>query len=315
MGESSTKKPSRSLTQKQSRSRATWIFGAGLLLFAVWVFIFAPATLPDYKHQMLGVFLALLSGLFAFFLTGDIGLTLQGPESQWGKVGVKATGGLAVFVLVLWWWSSPLAPIRVEQQLGEIKQDTEKIVSLLEKELELKNTQIVFLQGQIERLQAQEPSPRARELAAQIPPDADPYALALKAIAERRFDDARNLLAEAAKEKEVELARIYEARGQTEVYAGRYAEAVEWYRKALSLRPDDPTFLNGTAFALTYAGQYSEALPLYQRSLAIRESTLGAEHPDVAASLNNLADLYREQGEYGQAEPLMQRSLAIGRKR
>ena len=36
-------------------------------------------------------------------------------------------------------------------------------------------------------------------------------------------------------------------------------------------------------------GQYAKAEPLYQRSLKIRESQLGPDHPDVAASLNNLA--------------------------
>ena len=68
----------------------------------------------------------------------------------------------------------------------------------------------------MERFQPQEPSPRAQELAAQIPSDANPYALALKAIAESRFDDARRLLGEAQQAKEVELVRIYQARGETE---------------------------------------------------------------------------------------------------
>ena len=223
-----TKRTSKPLTEGQNRSKATWIFGSVLLIFSVWVFIFAPDMLPEYKHRMLGIFLALLSGLFAFFLTGDMGLEIKSLESRFGKVGVKATGGIAVFVLVLWWWSSPLAPIGVEKKLGEIKQDTEKIVELLQQELSIKNTQIVFLQGQVERLQTQEPSPRARELAALIPTDADPYALALKAMAESRFDDARRLLEEAARNKEVELAKVYEARGQTEIYTGRYADAVGW---------------------------------------------------------------------------------------
>ncbi len=308
------KKTSKPSTESQNRSRATWVFGSLLLAFSVWVFVFAPDTLPEYKHRMLGIFLALLSGLFAFFLTGDMGLEIKSLESRFGKVGVKATGGIAVFTLVLWWWSSPLAPIGVEKKLGEIKQDTEKIVALLQEELSIKNTQIGFLQGQIERLQTQEPSPRARELAAQIPADADPYALALKAMAESRFDDARRLLGEAARDKEVELARIYKARGQTETYAGRYADAVGWYRKALALKPDDPYILNETTVALTYAGQYAEAMPLSQRALAIREKVLGPEHPGVATSLNNLAALYYTQGQYAKAEPLYRRALAIGEK-
>jgi hypothetical protein len=209
-----------------SHSAASWVFGVLLLAFLVWVFVFAPDTLPEYKHRMLGVFLASLAGLFAFFLTGDIGLEIQSMQSRFGNLGVKATGGIGVFVLVLVWWWSPLAPISIEKKLSEIKQNTEKIVLLLQEELSFKNTQIIFLQSQITQLQIQAPSPRARELAAQIPSNADAYALALKAIAESRFDDARPLLEQAQRDKEVELARIYQARGQTEYYAGQYAKAV-----------------------------------------------------------------------------------------
>jgi tetratricopeptide (TPR) repeat protein len=171
--------------------------------------------------------------------------------------------------LVLVWWWSPLAPIGIEKKLSEIKQDTEKIVVLLQEELSGRSAQIVFLQGVVERLQAQAPSPRARDLAAQIPLDADPYALALKAIAE-----------------------------------SRYVDAVSWYRKALSLRPADPGLLNGMASALMHAGDYVAAEPLYQQALAIQEKALGADHPDMATSLDNLAALYRREGRYAEAEPL-----------
>ena len=270
------------MARGRNHSAASWVFGLLLLAFLVWVFVFAPDALPEYKQRMLGVFLASLAGLFAFFLTGDIGLDIQSMPSRFGKLGVKATGGIGVFVLVLVWWWSPLAPIGIEKRLSEIKQDTERIVVLLREELSVKNTQIVFLQGQVERLQAQVPSPRARELAAQIPPDADAYALALKAIAESRFDDARMLLGEAQQAKEVELVRIYQARGETETYAGRYSDAAGWYEKALALNPDDPGLLNVTAVALLNAGRYAKAEPLFQRALAIRERALGPEHPEVA---------------------------------
>ena len=51
--------------------------------------------------------------------------------------------------------------------------------------------------------------------------------------------------------------------------------------------------------------------PSYKRSLKIRETKLGEDHPEVAASLNNLAVLYRNTGRYAEAEPLYQRSLKI----
>jgi hypothetical protein len=91
---------------------------------------------------------------------------------------------------------------------------------MLREELSIKNEQNTFLQEQVVSLQNITPSDRARQLAQQIPEDAGPHALALKAIAEKRFDDARRLLDKAQEQKEIALAEIYRTRGQTEVYAG-----------------------------------------------------------------------------------------------
>ncbi len=73
--------------------------------------------------------------------------------------------------------------------------------------------------------------------------------------------------------------------------AGRYGEALSFWKKALELGqrefgPDHPqtaAFLNNLAVLYKAQGRYAEAEPLFKRSLAIREKALGAEHPDVAA--------------------------------
>ena len=95
----------------EHQSLATWVFGGLLLLFLFAVFAFAPATLPDYKHRILAVCAALLAGLFGWFLSGDIGVRIKALKSRFGDVAIRATGGLALFVLVLVWWLSPLAPV------------------------------------------------------------------------------------------------------------------------------------------------------------------------------------------------------------
>jgi hypothetical protein len=43
------------MARDRSRSAASWVFGLLLLAFLVWVFVFAPDTLPEYKQRMLGV--------------------------------------------------------------------------------------------------------------------------------------------------------------------------------------------------------------------------------------------------------------------
>ncbi|MEY6433003.1 hypothetical protein ABC977_11360 [Thioalkalicoccus limnaeus] len=98
-----------------SQSLGSWIFGGLLLAFLVAVFVFAPDPLPEYKHRILALFAALLAGLFGWFLSGEIGLNIEGLESRFGNLAVRASGGTGLFVLVLAWWLSPLAPVSLEK--------------------------------------------------------------------------------------------------------------------------------------------------------------------------------------------------------
>lgn len=91
-----------------------WVFGSLLLAFFVGVFVFAPDSLPPFKQRMVGFASAILAGLFAFFMTGRLGVRLT--EAELGRVwlALNAAGGLIAFALTLWWWSSPFAPIPVQ---------------------------------------------------------------------------------------------------------------------------------------------------------------------------------------------------------
>jgi hypothetical protein len=68
--------------------------------------------------------------------------------------------------------------------------------------------------------------------------------------------------------------------------------------------------LSGQGELYRAQGKYAQAEQFYQRALAIREQVLGPSHPDVARSLDSLAVLYYAQGKYQQAELLFQRALA-----
>ncbi|MDO8724034.1 MAG: tetratricopeptide repeat protein [Syntrophales bacterium] len=117
-----------------------------------------------------------------------------------------------------------------------------------------------------------------------------------------------------AKELNQEVMRLYQQ--------GRYAEAIPYAEKALTIRekalgpmhPDTATSLNNLAGLYQDMGAYDKAESLYRRSLAIKEKILGPEHPDTASSLNNLASLYNNMGTYDKAEPLYRRALAIYEK-
>jgi tetratricopeptide (TPR) repeat protein len=312
------------LARHRELTLPTWVFGSLLLAFALGVFVFGPDALPDHKQRILAIAMSLLAGLFGFFMTGDIGLELRWVASRFGEVGVKAAGGVALFVLVLVWWLSPLAPVptqemkerleRVVSTTTRIEGKTDKVVALLEQQLSVKDQQIEFLQAQLAGGEPPRPSERARQLAAEIPDTAGPYARGLKATAERQFDDARRLLDEVIANPETELVRAYSARGDVEFYAGRYADAAVWYQKALALRPNDPDLLNAASLALLEGAQYSAAERLLRRALVIREQTLNPDHPDVATALHNLASLYSDQGKLEAAESLYRRALAIDEK-
>ena len=79
--------------------------------------------------------------------------------------------------------------------------------------------------------------------------------------------------------------------------AGRYAEAITFWQRALELgerefgpnHPQTATFFNNLAELYRAQGNYAKVEPLHKRALAIREKALGAEHPAMATSLNNLA--------------------------
>jgi hypothetical protein len=94
----------------------SYIFGGLLLLFILGVFVFAPPTLAPFKQRLLAFICALLAGFFTFFFTGTIGI-----KGWTGHLELQATGGIGAFALVLWWWSSQNAPIKVGGATPEVE--------------------------------------------------------------------------------------------------------------------------------------------------------------------------------------------------
>ena len=101
--------------------KASGIFGFVLFAFFVYVIIFVPSVLPEFKQRILAIFSGLFSGLFVYFLAGDIILQSKSIKTQSGIICIKTTGGVAVFILVIWWWFSPLAPISVSDGIYRVR--------------------------------------------------------------------------------------------------------------------------------------------------------------------------------------------------
>jgi len=85
---------------------ASWVFGSLLFVFLLGVFAIGPKEMSAPQQKLLALFCSLLAGFFTFFLTGTV-------EFLPKKLAIRATGGIAVFLIVLYWWGSPVAPIKV----------------------------------------------------------------------------------------------------------------------------------------------------------------------------------------------------------
>jgi hypothetical protein len=95
---------------------ASWVFGG---LFAVFIMavvgyrIFTPNSRPidETTHKLLGFLCAILAGLFAFFFTGTVAAQATGNVGNLAGLSIQATGGAALFVIMLVWWrKSPPLP-------------------------------------------------------------------------------------------------------------------------------------------------------------------------------------------------------------
>ncbi|MCS6927398.1 MAG: tetratricopeptide repeat protein, partial [Candidatus Binatia bacterium] len=56
---------------------------------------------------------------------------------------------------------------------------------------------------------------------------------------------------------------------------------------------------------------YDTILPLYEHALTVLESTLGAQHPNVAVQANTLATFYEECGQLDRALAFREKALSI----
>jgi tetratricopeptide (TPR) repeat protein len=180
------------------------------------------------------------------------------------------------------------------------------------------------------RLGKPEMPPEAKALAKSLCENhSNEYIRALKAQAEGKLDEARELLTEAeskieAEETEAEVreaearerrqdrkARIYLARARMETYAGRYESALPWYGKLSSGSITDPRLLNEVGLAHIRAGRFKEAHTFLKEALDLRIKLLPKNDADLGVSFDSLATLYRLQGRYAEAEPLFQKAIGI----
>lgn len=306
-------------TRAKDRRMAAWIFGPISFVILICVLVLSPRELPPTSHQILGFITSLCAGFIGYFLTGNIKLDTAGRFGKWGKTRVQAGGGIAIFIFVILWWNSDYSRVRkqlqhLEKDVQKVQDGVQRIVSLLEGELRIKDQKIESLQNQLEGIKAQKPSLRAKELAGEIPITADDYALALKAIAEERYDEARTLLDRAAQKKEAQLIKIYLARGTTEYYSGNIPETLKWCGKAEALGLIDLDDLHQTLSIYYVCASYIAAERIGQKLLEIHRKQTPPDYQSVASIQSLLGAIYLDQARFADAEAQFREVLEISRK-
>ena len=100
---------------------------------------------------------------------------------------------------------------------------------------------------------------------------------------------------------------------------GNYAQALEFYNKALAIRlkvlgenhPDTATSYNNIGIVYDSQGNYAKALEYHNKALEIRLNVLGENHHYTATSYNNFGAVYDNQGNYAKALEFYNKALAI----
>ena len=93
------------------------------------------------------------------------------------------------------------------------------------------------------------------------------YDQGLKALLEKRYQDAEQLFTENTQASKPEPAETWFYLGNALYFQGKYAKASEKYQEALKHKPDDAEAWYNWGVALGELGKYEEAIEKYQKAL------------------------------------------------
>jgi len=160
--------------------------------------------------------------------------------------------------------------------------------------------------------QLQDPDKLTDLLRGSFPPDAHAYLKALKAIDDKKLDEASELLVAAEKEGRVPLAEIYWARANLKTEQGQLASARDWYEKALAISPQRNIDLIGYAAGTNFAlGNWIRASELFKQVL---ELSSDRNTEPVFGALFSLAMLNVLQGNTVEADLFLRQLKEIDPK-
>jgi len=330
--------PQESLSNPQF-SRASWIFGSIFIVFLMGVFIFSPDSIPVFKQRLLAIFCALLAGLMGFFVTGDLSVHARSLNSCFGKIKVKAAGGMAMFFFVLVWWLSPLAPVasnEITRKLDEITVSQKEYENRLVRRVQevtkrltiahFKDKQIlvrekVTLEKKLHNIKAsyRDYLTQLKQQIKRLEKLTDtfsPIILKQALLALRKGDESKALalFKKVVTSGENTIRAIAESNYQQGLIARRkirYRLAYEKFVRAIELQPKNLVYLDDVGTACYKFGEYNKAIVYYEKALKLKYKIYGDKHSSIATTYNNLGAAWTAKGNYGKAIAFYEKGLDI----
>lgn len=150
-------------------------------------------------------------------------------------------------------------------------------------------------------------SPRVQKIAAQLPDTGSRRVRALKALGEKDYAKARELLSgdDGADEGQSSGYDYYLLRALIENYSGEFNQAVYWYRRALHEPQVDLALLSELSDALARAGQYENALALAEPTLQAQVAIFGSRSERLFRSRLVLSSIFQDLGLYKDAQQVL----------
>jgi len=294
------------LLAASSQAVASWIFGSITLVFLFIAFFFVRGKLPIWKERIVALVAALCAGLFAFFLTGYIILNVEYELSEGLKIAIQATGGLALFVLVLIWW------FRATNFRAAVEPDTplddkliDKLVSVSEEkgkltdQIDYHKQQLAQALKRIKELESKGEYPQAQQAIEDLRKSSDMTKLQELLIEDRdRYKD--QLI-----QRNREIAVVAFLRGDIDI-AENAADEI------LKLLPDDMFALNQKGHIHSLQGRLDQAKESCDRVLELAREK--QDRQTEAAALGNLGILYLTRGDLENAEQMYKKALEINQQ-
>jgi len=121
---------------------------------------------------------------------------------------------------------------------------------------------------------------------------------------------------EKLEQRKLSMAQLLASRGKLAETKLDYDNAIKLYKQALDRIPPAQlgirtTYINSLGTLYHTTANYKKAEQFFRQALKVYETSLGPNHPNVAAVLSNLAGLLQDTNRLGQAKPLMRRALRI----